>query len=94
MIWLRLLSQDLDLMIYNFNFVTHLSPWLSMHQNQFSFSVPSFKASHSPQSTTNLPNLMAFIKLTKLATAAFKTGSRWMRNEHQQSPYVWPRFPS
>ena len=53
MIWLRLLSQDLDLMIYNFNFVTHLSPWLSMHQNQFSFSVPSFKASHFPQSTAN-----------------------------------------
>ena len=53
MILLQLLSQGLDLEIYSFSFVTHLSPWLSMHQNQFSFSVPSFKASHFPQSTAN-----------------------------------------
>jgi hypothetical protein len=65
-----------------------------MHQNQFSSSAPSFKASRSPQSIVNSPNLLVSIKLIMLSAATLKIRTRLRRNEHQQLPYVWLRFPS
>ena len=65
-----------------------------MHQNQFSSSAPSFEAFRSPQSIVNSPNLLVFIKLIMFFAATLKTRTHLRRNEHQQLPYVWLRFPS